>query len=90
MNQVPTKPRAVQRGTSVRASRAPSGYSAGSVGLKVARPDMGGSVEAAPIHGQNTQTLVLHCADDTVRVVIKPNSGASGWDVDAQSQLTGI
>jgi hypothetical protein len=54
------------------------------------RPDMGGSVEAAPIHGQNTQTLVLQCAADTVRVVIKPNSGASGWDVDAQSQLTGI
>jgi hypothetical protein len=51
---------------------------------------MGGSVEAAPIHGQNTHTLVLQCADDTVRVVIKPNSGASGWDVDAQSQLTGI
>lgn len=45
---------------------------------------------AAPINGHNTETLVFQCADDTVRVVIKPDSGASGWDVDAQQDLTGV
>jgi hypothetical protein len=28
------------------------------------------------------------CEDNTVRVVIKPDGGASGWDVDAQRELT--
>jgi hypothetical protein len=45
---------------------------------------------AAPINGHNTETLVFHCADNTVRVEIKPDSGASGWDVDAQQELTGV
>jgi hypothetical protein len=30
------------------------------------------------------------CEDNTVRVVIKPDGGASGWDVDAQRELTGV
>jgi hypothetical protein len=45
---------------------------------------------AAPTNGQNTETLVFECADATVRVVIKPDSGASGWDVDTQQELTGV
>jgi hypothetical protein len=45
---------------------------------------------AAPTHGRNTETLVFECADDTVRVVIKPDGSASGWEVDAQGGLTGI
>ena len=44
---------------------------------------------AAPTNGQNTETLVFECADATVRVIIKPDGGASGWDVDAQNVLTG-
>ena len=38
----------------------------------------------------NTETLVFACADATVRVIIKPDGGASGWDVDAQRELTGV
>ena len=45
---------------------------------------------AAPTNGHNTETLVVQCADDTVRVIIKPDGGASGWDVNAQRELTGI
>jgi len=45
---------------------------------------------AAPINGHNTETLVFQCADDRVRVIVKPDSGASGWDVDAQRELTGV
>jgi hypothetical protein len=45
---------------------------------------------AAPINGHNTETLVVQCEDDTVRVIIKPDGGASGWDVDAQRELTGV
>ncbi len=46
---------------------------------------------AAPSNGHNTETLVFQCADDTVTVrIIKPDSGASGWDVDIQGQLTGV
>jgi hypothetical protein len=51
---------------------------------------LAGTGWAAPINGHNTETLVLECADDTVRVVIKPDGGASGWDVDAQQELTGV
>jgi hypothetical protein len=45
---------------------------------------------AAPTNGQNTETLTFQCADDTVRVIIKPDGSASGWDVDAQRDLTGV
>jgi hypothetical protein len=45
---------------------------------------------AAPTNGHNTETLVVQCEDDTVRVIIKPDGGASGWDVDAQRDLTGV
>ena len=45
---------------------------------------------AVPTNGQNTETLVFACADATVRVIIKPDGGASGWDVDAQRELTGV
>jgi hypothetical protein len=48
------------------------------------------SSSAAPTNGQNSETLVFECADATVRVIIKPDGGASGWDVDAQRELTGI
>jgi hypothetical protein len=39
---------------------------------------------------ENTEILVFECADATVRVILKPDSGASGWDVDAQRELTGV
>jgi hypothetical protein len=45
---------------------------------------------AAPTNGQNTETLVFECADATVRVIIKPDSGANGWDVDTERELTGV
>jgi hypothetical protein len=45
---------------------------------------------AAPTNGQNTETLVFECADATVRVIIKPDGSASGWDVDAERELTGV
>jgi hypothetical protein len=45
---------------------------------------------AAPTNGHNTETLVFECADATVRVIIKPDSGASGWDVDTERELTGV
>lgn len=48
------------------------------------------SASAAPTKGQNTETLVFECADATVRVILKPDNGASGWDVDAQRELTGV
>jgi hypothetical protein len=49
-----------------------------------------GTAGAAPTNGPNTETLVFECADATVRVIIKPDSNASGWDVDVQRELTGI
>jgi hypothetical protein len=45
---------------------------------------------AAPTNGHNTETLVVHCADNTVRVIIKPDGGASSWDVNAERELTGV
>jgi hypothetical protein len=49
-----------------------------------------GTAWAAPTNGHNTETLVVQCEDDAVRVIIKPDGGASGWDVDAQRELTGV
>ena len=45
---------------------------------------------AAPINGPNTETIAIHCVNDGVRVIIKPDSGASGWEIDAQGELTGV
>lgn len=45
---------------------------------------------AAPTNGHNTETLVVQCEDNTVRVIVKPDGGATGWDVDAQRELTGV
>jgi hypothetical protein len=63
---------------------------AGAACVAAALTGLAGTGWAAPTHGQNTETLVLECADATVRVIIKPDSGASGWDVDAQQELTGV
>jgi hypothetical protein len=47
-----------------------------------------GVASAAPLNGHNTEDLVVECAGDTVRIITNP--GASGWEVDAERELTGV
>jgi hypothetical protein len=64
---------------------------AGAACVAAALTGVQGAGWAAPINGHNTEDLVVQCADDTVTVrIIKPDSGASGWEVDAQRELTGV